>query len=111
MSTAIAPKKTYELFAILCLLPALYIQLRWMMVFYSSGNLSPAARTSTFLDQFPGFLANARLLAFVCLAFSIAAIAFAQRSFNQPKTFWRVSSFIVVFIAAIIAFLSIFQML
>ena len=111
MSTQVAPKKTFELLAILCLLPALYIQVKWMQIFYSSGNMSPTARTSTFLEGFPSLIATSRIIAFLSLAFAIVAIALAQRSFNQPKPFWRISSFIVVFIASLVVLLSLFQMM
>ena len=111
MSTAPAPKKTYELIAIIFLLPALYIQVKWLQVFYESNSLSPSARTSTFLDEFPSMIASVRLIALLSLLFSVAAVVFASRSFNQPKIVWRVSSFIVVMIGSLIALLSIFQLM
>jgi hypothetical protein len=110
MSTVAAPKKTYELIAIAFLIPALYIQLKWLQVFMSSGTLSAEARTSTFVDSFP-IVSSARVIALISLAFSVLAIVYASRSFNQPKTFLRVSSFVVVFIGSITALLSIFEML
>lgn len=111
MSTHKAPKKTYELLAILCLLPALYIQVKWLQVFYSSGNMSATARTSTFLEDFPSLIASSRSIAFLSLLFAIVAIVLAQRSFNQPKMVWRISSFVVVLIAALIVLMSLFQMM
>jgi hypothetical protein len=111
MSTHAAPKKTYELLAILCLLPALYIQVKWMQVFYGGGNMSPSARTSTFLEEFPSLIASTRIIAFLSLAFAVVAIVLAQRSFNQPKMVWRISSFVVVLIAALIVLMSLFQMM
>ena len=111
MSTKAAPKKTYELVAILFLLPALYIQVKWMQVFFGSARLSAEARTNTFLESFPSFMASSRVIALLSLACAITAIVLAQRSFNQPKIFWRVSSFVVVLIAAIIVLMSLVQMI
>ena len=111
MSTHVAPKKTYELLAILCLLPALYIQVKWMQVFYSGGSMSASARTSTFLEEFPAFIASTRLIAILSLLFAVVAIALAQRSFNQPKMVWRISSFVVVLVAALIVLMSLIQMM
>ena len=110
MTTAVAPKKTYELVAIFFLIPALYIQSKWLNVFYGSGTSSPSARTSSYLGDFPDFF-SVRSLAFLCLAFAVLAIVFASKSFNQPKVFWRVSSFIVVLIGSLITLLCLFQMI
>ena len=110
MSTVAAPKKTYELIAIAFLIPALYIQVKWMMLFMGDSTLSPEARTSTFVESFP-VISSAVFIALLSLTFSVLAIVFASRSFNQPKIAWRISSFVVVFIGAILALLSIVQML
>jgi hypothetical protein len=112
MSTATTtPKKTYELIAIIFLLPALYIQIKWLQVFNDSSSLSPSARTSTFLESFPSAIASSKLIALLSLLFSVAAVVYASRSFNQTKIVWRISSFIVVLVGSLIALLSIFQLM
>jgi uncharacterized membrane protein len=93
------------------LLPALFIELRWIIVSAAHPNASVASRESTFLEAFPSFFTSAKILLFICLVCSVAAVIFASRSFNQRKIVWRISSFVVVFIASIIALLSIFQMM
>jgi len=111
MKAAPTPKKTYELIAIILLLPALYIQIKWLQVFNDGSSLSPSARTERFLDTFPSMIASGRLIALLSLIFAVAAVVFASRSFNQPKIAWRVSSLIVVLIGSLIALLSAFQVM
>jgi hypothetical protein len=110
MSKVIAPKKTYELLAVIFLLPALFIQVKWLNIFYTSDSLSPTARTSAYLDEFPAMIASSRIIALISLAFSVAAVIFASRSFNVPKAIWRISSFFVVMIGSLIVLLSLFQL-
>ncbi len=110
MSTAPAPKKTYELIAIIFLLPALYLQYRWISIFSGSESTSPSARTARFMDIFPEVF-SARSIVFICLAFAVLAVVFASKSFNQRKLVWRISSFMVVMLGSLIALLSLFQML
>jgi hypothetical protein len=111
MPTISTPKKTYELIAIIFLLPALYIQAKWLQVFNDSSSLSPSARTSIFLDSFPSVIASSKMIALLSLLFAVAAVVFASRSFNQRKMVWRISSFVVVMIGSLVALLSIFQLM
>ena len=94
MSTIAAPKKTYEVVAILLLLPALIIQLKYL-------NLLSNETTD---------LSSNKMLVAISLICSVLAIVFASKSFNQTKMIWRISSFLIVFVGSLIALISIFQL-
>jgi hypothetical protein len=49
------------------LLPALFIELRWIIVSAAHPNASVASRESTFLEAFPSFFTSAKILLFIVL--------------------------------------------
>jgi hypothetical protein len=110
MSTIAAPKKTYELVAFLCLLPALFIQMKWMKI-TANNSIAIDDRKRAFVELFPSFLASAKLLMVISLVFALLAIILAGKSFNQKKVLWRISSFVIVLIAAAIVLFNIFQLM
>lgn len=107
-STHKVPKKISAFLALIFLLPALYIFIVWVNVF--SQDISQIQKISLFTSKF-GFLNDYRSILYVAIACSILAMIFAAKSFKQPIIGLRIAMFVTVIIAALIFFLTVFQLL
>ena len=109
-STHQVPKKISAIFAILFLLPALYIFGVWLKI-YRQEDLSIAQKNSLFTNSFPLHINDVKVIHYLCMAFAIVAIILAAKSFRQKKLFLRIIMMLTVLIGALIFFMNIFQVL
>ena len=101
-------KKWLAVLGFILLILPIYIQILWSGV---STGLAPQQRVNQFVENFPGFLQNVRLISFVSLAFCILSIICVSKSFNQPSVVLRILCIIAAIIASLIGLVNIFQML
>ncbi len=103
------PKKITAIFAIIFLLPAVYI----FSVFTKAFNqdVSQAQKISSFTNHFGGSLNNYKVLLYIAIACSVIAMVLAAKSFKQPIVALRIAMWLTVIIAALIFFISFFQVL
>jgi hypothetical protein len=108
-STHKVPKKISAVFAIIFLLPAVYIFAIWTNTF--SQDVSQSQKITLFTDHFPHFLNDYKTILWISIVSSLAAMVLAAKSFKQPIIALRIAMWLTVIIAALIFFLDIFQLL
>lgn len=108
-STHKVPKKITAILAVLFLLPALYIFGIWTNVFRQ--DISQAQKIDMFTDRFPSLIADYKTILYISIVCCITAMVLAAKSFKQPLLSIRITMWLTVIIAALIFFLTIFQLL
>lgn len=109
MSTHKVPKQITAVFAILFLLPALYIFIIWINAF--NQDISSSQKISSFTDHFPRSFNNYKAILYISVACSIIAMILAAKSFKQRIVALRIALWLTVIIAALIFFMNVFQLL
>ena len=109
-STHSFPKKITAIFAIIFLVPALYIFSVWVKV-YRQYDESIAQKDSSFSSHFPGQINDVNIIHYVSMAFCLTAIILAAKSFRQKSLVLRILMMLTVFVASLIYFLNVFQVL
>lgn len=107
-STHRTPNKITAVFAILFLLPALYIFGHWMKVF--GRDITPAQKIAEFTEQFPIVINDYKLIIFISMGFCLTAMVLAAKSFKQRLLPLRIAMWLTVMIAALIFFVNLFQL-
>ena len=102
------PKKITALFAIIFLVPAIYIFSIWLKVYKQ--DISPVQQESLFSNYFPGNL-DIKTWLYICIGFCLISVIFAAKSFRQRELYLRILMMTTVIIAAFIFFISVFQVL
>ena len=108
-STHKAPKKITAIFAILFLLPAIYIFGLWINVFKQ--DITPAQKISEFTDHFPSAIGDYKAIMYISISCCLIAMVLAAKSFKQHLLSLRIAMWLTVMIAALIFFLDIVQLL
>ncbi len=108
-STHKVPKKITAILAIVFLLPAIYIFVLWLNIFRQ--DLSPSQKIGTFTDYFPSVISDYQTILVISITCCVIAMALAAKGFKQPSLFLRILMWLTVIVAALIFFLTIFQLL
>ena len=104
-----APKKVIAVLAIVFLLPAVYIFAVWIKAF--NQDITQAQKVVEFTDRFPSFIGSYNMVVYISMAFCIAAMILAAKSFKQPLLSLRIAMWLVVMAASLILFVDLFQLL
>jgi len=104
------PKKITAILALIFLIPAVYIFGVWLKA-YSPPDESIAQKDALFTSYFPGQINNVNILHYISMAFCITAIILAAKSFRQKNLLLRIAMMLTVFVAALIFFLNVFQVI
>ncbi len=80
----------------------------WSNVF--NDDLSQEQKISLFTDRFPAFINDYKTIIYISIAFCIASMVLAAKSFKQPIISLRIAMWLTVIIAALIFFLDVFQL-
>jgi len=108
-STHKVPKKITAILALVFLLPSLYIFGIWLKVFRQ--DISPSQKISSFTDYFPSLMNDYKGILVISIVFCVLAMILAAKSFKQPLLFLRILMWLTVIVAALIFFLTVFQLL
>jgi hypothetical protein len=103
------PKKITAVFAIIFLLPAVYIFLIWMNAF--NQDVSQDQKISSFTNHFFGLFHDYKAILLISVTCSLIAMVLAAKSFKQRLLSLRIAMWLTVIIAALIFFLHVFQLL
>jgi hypothetical protein len=108
-STHIVPKKITAVFAVIFLLPALYIFILWLNAFKGDG--SDAQKINIFTDNFSGIFKDYKTILLISITCCVISMVLAAKSFKQRLVSLRIAMLLTVIIAALIFFLHFFQLL
>ena len=108
-STHQVPKKITAIFAIVFLLPALYIFGLWINIY--NQDLTPAQLISEFTGHFPSFVSSYKVIIYFSIACCLISMVLAAKSFKQRLLSLRIAMWLTVMAASLIFFVDIFQLL
>jgi hypothetical protein len=109
--TNYAKKRINAILALIVLLPALWITGLWIRIMNQDATLTAAARTRSFLEQFPSFVKDTWYPVGINLICSFVALVLAARSFRQRTLAFRILTMIIAMLASLVIILTLSMML
>ena len=97
--------------AMVFLLPALVLFAMWSTIGLRFSGLERSEQIDYFMEYFPAWLQNMRIIHAVSLVCCVTAITLAARSFKKKLLWVRVMMLMVVIVALFIILFDIYQMI